>query len=86
VVIFVPIGLFSSLLMDRPRWWKAALVALFLSAFIEACQLFIPRGTDVDDLILNTLGGLWGYWAFLLLRKRNPGFVGRCGKLRKGSG
>ena len=26
-----------------------------------------PMG-DVDDLILNTLGGLAGYWCFLIFR------------------
>lgn len=85
IIMFVPIGFFAGLLLDRPRWWKGALCAFGLSLFIETAQLFVCRGTDVDDLILNTLGGLAGHWLFLLLRRTTPSFVGRCAKGRKGS-
>lgn len=85
IIMFFPVGFFAGLLLDKPRWWKSALLTLFLSAFIECFQLFISRGTDVDDVILNTLGGLLGHGAFLLLRRADPGFVGRCAKVRKGS-
>jgi glycopeptide antibiotics resistance protein len=42
----------------RARWWLRILVAGFLlSLGIELIQLAIPsRATDVDDVILNTLG------------------------------
>lgn len=85
IVMFIPIGLFAGLLSDRPCWWKGTLWAFGLSFFIEVAQLFVCRGTDVDDLILNTLGGLMGYWLFLLIRRISPSFVGRCAKGRKGS-
>lgn len=84
IVMFIPIGFFTGLLSIRPRWWKGTLWTFALSLFIEISQLFACRGTDVDDLILNTLGGLMGYWLFLLFRRINPGFVGRCAKRRKG--
>lgn len=84
VVMFIPIGFFAGLLSDRPCWWKAALWAFGLSLFIELAQLFVCRGTDVDDLILNTLGGLVGHWLFLAFRRAAPGFVSRCPKRRKG--
>lgn len=80
IIMFVPIGFFASLLSDRPRWWKGTLWTFLLSLFIEVSQLFVCRGTDVDDLILNTLGGLLGYGLFLLFQKFDPGFVGRCRK------
>lgn len=85
IAMFLPIGLFAGLLMDKPKWWKSTLAAFFLSFFIEIFQLFVSRGTDIDDLILNTLGGLMGHWLFLLLRRVNPGLVSRCAKHRKGS-
>lgn len=85
VIMFIPVGFFAGLLLDRPRWWKGTLWAFGLSLFIEVGQLFVCRGTDVDDLILNTLGGLMGYWLFLLFRRINPRFVGRCARGRKGS-
>lgn len=80
IVMFVPIGFFASLLSDKPRWWKGTLWTFALSLFIETAQLFVCRGTDVDDLILNTLGGLLGYGLFLLLRQFDPGLVRRCQK------
>ena len=80
LLMFVPVGFFSGLLAERPRWWKSTLASLALSFFIEEFQLFVSRGTDVDDLILNTLGGLMGYGCFLLVRKWDPGLISRCKK------
>ncbi len=81
VVMFLPIGLLAALLSDRPRWWKGTLWTCFLSLFIEVFQLFVSRGTDIDDVILNTLGGLLGYLTFLLLKKWAPEFVHGCKKI-----
>ena len=40
------------------------------SLFIEILQLpFYDRVTDIDDLILNSLGFLIGYGIFLLVKK-----------------
>lgn len=86
ILIFTPVGFFAGLLSDRPRWWKGALWSLALSAFIETAQLFVCRGTDVDDLLLNTLGGLLGYGCFCLLRRLSPETVRQCANTRKGSG
>lgn len=85
IIMFLPFGFFAGLLMDKPKWWKSALVTFGVSFFIECFQLLVSRGTDVDDLILNTLGGLLGHSCFLLLRQFNPGLVRRCGKSWKGS-
>lgn len=84
ILMFLPIGLFFGLLSDKPRWWKSALTTFFVSLFIEVFQLFVSRGTDVDDLILNTIGGLMGHGVFLLINRLAPGFVQRCAKQRKG--
>lgn len=86
ILMFMPIGFFAGLLSDRPRWWKGTLWTFALSLLIETAQLFVCRGTDVDDLILNTLGGLLGYGCFCLLRRLSPKFVRQCAKTQKGSG
>lgn len=86
IIMFMPIGFFAGLLSDKPRWWKGTGWAFLLSLFIEVFQLFVARGTDVDDLILNTLGGLLGYALFLGVRKMAPGTVRLCAKYREGSG
>lgn len=70
VFMFLPLGFFLPLLWPSFRgWWKTLLAGVGLSLFIELWQLFISRGTDVDDLILNTLGAVIGYLLFLLIRK-----------------
>ncbi len=65
VAVFIPLGaaLGCATLIGRPRrrfwpWWLSVTGAgLLLSLFIEIAQLAIPsRVTDVDDVILNTLG------------------------------
>lgn len=84
IIMFLPFGFFAGLLMDKPRWWKSTFITFDISLFIECFQLFVSRGTDVDDLLLNTLGGLLGHGCFLALRQMDPGIVRRCGKLRKG--
>lgn len=75
VVMFLPMGFFASLLSDKPRWWKGTLLAFSMSVFIEVFQLFVSRGTDIDDVILNTLGGLLGHLLFVLLKNLEPKFV-----------
>lgn len=86
IIMFMPVGFFGGLLSDEPRWWKGTLWAFALSLFIETAQLFVARGTDIDDLILNTLGGLAGHALFLLIRRVAPLWVAGCAQNRKGSG
>ena len=84
ILMFLPFGFFAGLLMDKPKWWKSTLVTFGVSFFIESFQLLVCRGTDVDDLILNTLGGLLGHSCFLLLRHLKPSLVLSCRKTQNG--
>lgn len=81
IIMFLPIGFFASLFLDKPRWWKSVLLTAALSLFVEVFQLFVSRGTDVDDLILNALGGLLGHWSFLLVRRVFPEITAKCAKV-----
>ena len=48
-----------------------------MSLFIESVQLLTRVGSfDVDDLILNTLGGILGYVLFYILNKIRRMFDG----------
>lgn len=43
-------------------------IYLLFSLCVELLQLVAKVGVfDVDDLILNTLGGLMGFWIYYLL-------------------
>lgn len=66
VILFVPMGIFLPLLFRNLQTGRrvGAVVGL-LSLCVEILQLFTATGQfDVDDVILNTLGGLAGYGIF----------------------
>jgi len=66
VVMTVPLGLFLAALWPKMRSWKRiALAGFCFSLAIELSQLFTNRGTNVDDLIANTLGAVVGYVLFV---------------------
>ncbi len=63
MALFLPSGFLLPLAYPRlNRLWKAILTGVVMSLCIELLQLPISsRVSDVDDLILNTLGFLLGY-------------------------
>lgn len=70
IVMFMPIGFLLPLIYTKINSYKKVLVIGFCtSLLIELSQLFLTRGTDVDDLILNTLGSILGYLAFTIFRR-----------------
>lgn len=75
IVVFMPFGFILPVIFVKMRGiFKCVGATLGLSLVIEAIQLVTRVGSfDVDDLILNTLGGLLGYIVFKIfniLRKR----------------
>ncbi|MCC8167827.1 MAG: VanZ family protein [Clostridiales bacterium] len=75
IVIFMPFGGFAALLVHpKEKWYLITLLSLELSLLVELIQLAARTGCfDVDDLILNTLGGLMGYIAYKLWKRFYPG-------------
>lgn len=69
LLMFVPVTFF--LAMVCPRWGiiRIMAIALVLTASIETIQYFTGRSADVDDLIVNFLGGLVGYGLFSLANR-----------------
>lgn len=65
ILLFVPFGFLVPLLW-RIKKHKVILSGCLASVLIEICQLFLSRSTDVDDVILNTLGTALGLMLFLL--------------------
>ena len=71
VLIFVPLGFLPPLLWKKWRHlWATLPLCAGVSLLIEFLQLFLGRSVDVDDLILNVLGGLMGYILFCLIPKK----------------
>lgn len=70
IVLFIPFGLLVPIIWTRMG--KIRYILLYGAGFsliIELSQLLNNRSTDVDDLILNTLGALIGYGIFEKLKK-----------------
>lgn len=70
VLLLMPFGFLLPFLWERFRSWKNVLAAGgCLSLFIETAQIFTYRLTDIDDLILNSLGTVLGYGVAVLWTK-----------------
>ena len=69
--VFMPFGYFLPRVGRWANHWFMLLgAAFFFSLGIELFQLFSAFGEfDVDDLLLNTAGALFGYWIHLMSRK-----------------
>lgn len=78
-VMFAPLGFLLPLIFERYRRWGRTLAAGFLTSLtVELIQLFTFRATDVDDLIMNTLGTLVGFLiAKLIFHHRTAVFRGK---------
>lgn len=61
ILVFIPTGILVALASNKRSISNAALVSFLLSLLLESMQLIFMMGAfDVDDLILNTLGGILG--------------------------
>lgn len=85
IVMFMPAGFFTALLWNGESLKKAALAGFFFSLTVELCQLPQARGTDIDDLWLNTLGAVLGYGAFCLIKRFRPLWI-QVFRIREASG
>lgn len=71
IVVFMPFGIFVPLLAEKKRGiiFTTIVTALF-SFVIETIQLVTKHGSfDVDDIVLNTLGGMLGFLLYALWNK-----------------
>ena len=63
ILAFMPLTIFVPILFRKINSYSRVLILSFLTTLIvELTQLLLKRGAfDVDDMILNTLGGIAGY-------------------------
>ena len=70
VLMFVPLGFIFPAVFDSARKCRKTVICMALFSFaIEIAQYFIGRSADIDDLMLNTVGGGLGYGVFFLVDK-----------------
>ncbi len=69
ILMFVPFGFFTSYYLKLERKRFIFYLALIVSVVIELIQLKIGRAFDVDDIVLNIVGSLLGYFLYRIMDK-----------------
>ena len=72
IAIFMPFGFLVPILGRKKRkFWFTALLGFELSLSVECIQLVTKTGCfDVDDIFLNTIGGMLGYLVYALMQHK----------------
>lgn len=66
IIAFMPYGFLLPLLSrSNRRFYVIALLSILFSLIVETVQLLLKVGVfDVDDILMNSLGGILGYVVF----------------------
>lgn len=67
ILLFMPYGFFVSYYLRLDKKRLALFLIFIVSISIEFVQLAIGRCFDVDDILLNLLGGMIGYYIYKML-------------------
>lgn len=71
IVLFVPLGMMIPLLWKKgASLLQTTFIGFSFSLLIEMSQLFNWRATDIDDLLMNTLGTVIGYIVYTVFLKK----------------
>ncbi len=77
IIIFIPFGYLIGEYVNPKKIWPVLITTLITSLTIEFVQLQIGRSFDIDDIILNVVGGLIGYLLYIglsAINRRLPDF------------
>ena len=80
ILLFIPLGYFTTSNCKIKGLGTITLVSLLSSITIEVTQHYIGRTFDIDDIILNVVGGIVGfliYTALNAIRNHMPKFLQR---------
>jgi glycopeptide antibiotics resistance protein len=64
LLMFIPFGFFTAYIIRDTKLIWVLIITLIISLTIEITQFYIGRVFDIDDIILNVLGGGIGYYLF----------------------
>lgn len=68
-LMFIPFGIFISISMKLNKKWQGLFLTFITSISVESFQLMIGRVFDIDDIILNVCGGMFGYFIYHIVFK-----------------
>jgi len=69
IALFIPFGFFTSFYLKLEKKRFVLFLTMLVSFVIEFIQLNIGRAFDVDDIILNVVGGFIGYLIYRIIDK-----------------
>lgn len=78
IVLFIPFGFFASYYLKNKKMATSVILTLITSTTIEVVQYYIGRVFDIDDIILNLIGGTLGFLLFIgfdAIKNRLPKFM-----------
>lgn len=78
IVLFMPFGYLVSYYLKNTKYYIALILTFITSVSTEIIQMYIGRSFDIDDILLNLIGGLIGYLIFKIQYKiieRLPNFL-----------
>jgi glycopeptide antibiotics resistance protein len=68
IIFLIPLGLLLPQLFSRINQLRVLLIAVFFCLGIELTQVYFKIGIfDIDDVLLNVLGVMVGYWMVVYL-------------------
>lgn len=65
IMLFIPYGFLASYLLNNKKISIIAVLTIIASTTIEIVQYYIGRVFDIDDIILNLIGGIIGALIFV---------------------
>ncbi len=78
IIVFLPFGYFVSCYIRAKKIRYILLITILSSGIIELVQLQINRSFDIDDILLNIVGSIIGYFVYRLLgfiKRHLPSFL-----------
>lgn len=78
MIMFIPYGFFVSYFLKLNKIYSVGILTFITSITIEITQLLIGRVFDVDDILLNLIGGVIGFGIYHLvhnMRIKLPNFL-----------
>jgi len=69
IIMFLPYGFFTSYFLKEKKLLPIFILTITTSVTIESTQLMIGRVFDIDDILLNIIGGALGHYLYILILK-----------------
>ena len=67
ILMFIPFGFFTSYYLKLERKSFVFFLSVIVAVVIELIQLRIGRAFDIDDILLNVVGSMIGYFLYRII-------------------